>query len=174
MYETLDALIPRVSATASMKLDCASEGRSVMTLLGSAGSLTLPTTSAGDTLAVDEGVGVTDEDAPGEIVCVAELVPVGVVVGDCVGVRRAEIVAMDIVDVFVGDGVEEAVEPSDGVCEGVDKVVKPPALHDTIVVPLLPTEQPDRICRSTTPTPLHAELLNIVSIAPVAVHATLP
>ena len=65
MYETLDAGMFRVSATASIKLDCASEGRFVMTLFGSAGSLTLPTTTAGDTLAVEEGVGVTDDDAPG-------------------------------------------------------------------------------------------------------------
>jgi len=49
--------------------------------------MTLPTITAGDTLAVEEGVGVTDDDAPGEIVGVAEVVPVGVVVGERVGVR---------------------------------------------------------------------------------------
>jgi hypothetical protein len=111
VYETLDAGMFRVSATASMKLDCASEGRFVMTLFGSAGSLTLPTTTAGDTLAVEEGVGVTDDDAPGESDGVAELVPVGVFVGEPVGVRKADIVAMDIVDVGVGEGVDEGDEP---------------------------------------------------------------
>ncbi len=82
-----------------------------MTLFGSAGSLTLPTTTAGDTLAVEEGVGVTDDDAPGESDGVAELVPVGVFVGEPVGVRKADIVAMDIVDVGVGEGVDEGDEP---------------------------------------------------------------
>ena len=159
MYLTLITLgSPRVSAMLSIKLDCASIDRLVILLSGSAGRTMLTKITAGETLGVDEAVGVTDGDAPRDINGVVELVPVGETDGERVGVRRADIDATDTVEVGDFEGVDEGDEPSGWLLQVIFK----------------PLEQPDTPIIMGTPTPLHAELLNTVSIAPVDVQATIP
>ena len=91
---------------------------------------------------------------------------VGVVVGEPVGVRKADIVAMDIVDVGVGEGVDEGDEPV-----GRDVQDMTVSLLNKLEPLLILEVQPDTQESLPTTLPLHAESLYTVPVAPIAVHA---